>query len=77
MKTYKLKDGGTITATSPEDFLTKLRESSKFDSDCTDEQYMQHFAERYKTQEGVKLKTDNPTLFFSEVLRVKYIEEIQ
>lgn len=39
---YTLQDGGTITATCASDFVTKLRESSRFDSECTDQEYMYH-----------------------------------
>ena len=41
-KTYTLQDGGTITATCATDFVTKLRQSSRFDSECTDHEYMYH-----------------------------------
>ena len=40
--TYILQDGGKITATCAADFVTKLRESSRFDSECTDQEYMYH-----------------------------------
>lgn len=40
--TYTLQDGGKITATCAADFVTKLRESSRFDSECTDQEYMYH-----------------------------------
>ena len=36
MTTYTLQDGGIIAASCPADFVTKLRESSRFDSECTD-----------------------------------------
>mgnify|MGYP000781402291 CR=1 FL=1 len=39
-KTYTLQDGGTITATCATDFIAKLRQSSHFDSECTDQEYM-------------------------------------
>ena len=37
---YTLQDGGIITATCASDFVTKLRESSRFDSACTDHEYL-------------------------------------
>ena len=43
MTTYTLQDGGIIAASCPADFVTKLRESSRFDSECTDQEYMYHF----------------------------------
>ena len=74
MKTYKLKDGGTLSATSPEAFVMTLRKSSKFDSDCTNEEYMVRFAERYKIQTGEVIKIDNPEVFLSELLRTGFIK---
>ena len=46
---FSLQDGGTITATCASDFVTKLRESSRFDFDCTDAEYMVNFADRFMT----------------------------
>ena len=40
MTTYTLQDGGIIAASCPADFVTKLRESSRFDSECTDQEYI-------------------------------------
>lgn len=74
MKKYELKDGGIIAVTSANDFVTKLRESSKFDSKCTNEQYMFRFAERYKIQTGEDIKTDNPEVFLSELARTGFIK---
>ena len=47
-KEYRLKDGGLIKASSPQEFVTRLREGSKFDSHLTDDEYMKAFAERFK-----------------------------
>ncbi len=76
MKKYELKDGGTIAAASPEVFITKLREGSKFDSDCTNEEYMTRFAERYKVQTAEVIISDDPITFISELVRVGYIKEV-
>lgn len=77
MKTYKLKDGGTLAATSADAFVMTLRKSSKFDSDCTNEEYMQRFAERYKTQTGTELIFNNPDEFVNELLKFGYIEILE
>ena len=47
IQTYHLLDGGQITASSPEEFVRLLREGSRFDYDCTDQEYMENFARRY------------------------------
>ena len=52
-RNYLLQDGGTITATCAADFVTKLREGSRFDSECTDQEYMFNFADRYRDQTGM------------------------
>lgn len=77
MKTYELTDGGTLATASPEAFLMTLRKSSKFDSDCTNEEYMNQFAERYKIQTGEDIKTDDPETFLSELLRVGFVKELE
>ena len=43
IQTYHLLDGGQITAASPEEFVRLLREGSRFDYDCTDQEYMENF----------------------------------
>ena len=39
IQTYHLLDGGQITAASPEEFVRLLREGSRFDYDCTVQEY--------------------------------------
>ena len=46
IQTYHLLDGGQIIASSPEEFVRLLREGSRFDYDCTDQEYMENFAWR-------------------------------
>ena len=46
------------------------------DSDCTDEQYMHNFAERYVVQAGVRIATDTPEKFLSDLIRTGYAKEI-
>ena len=62
-KEYKLEDGGLIKASSPQEFVTRLRESSKFNSHLTDDEYMKEFAERYKIQAGKEIPIDSPNHF--------------
>lgn len=61
IKTYNLLDGGTITATSPEDFVTQLREGSRFDSECTNQEFMQNFTRRYRELHGVEIDVSSMT----------------
>lgn len=75
--TYTLQDGGTITATCATDFVTKLRESSRFDSECTDQEYMCHFADRYHDQTGKVVRTDTIEHFVEDLLQTKYISKVQ
>ena len=62
IQTYHLLDGGQITAASPEEFVRLLREGSRFDYDCTDQEYMENFARRYGELHGVSVATDTPGL---------------
>ena len=52
-KTYMLPGDERIVAGNAEEFVHELRVGSWMDSDCTDEQYMHNFAERYVVQAGV------------------------
>lgn len=71
---YRLEDGSVITAISSSDFVTKLRESSKFDSDCTDAEYILNFASRMKIQSGAIIRTDTPDNFLCDLKDIGYIE---
>ena len=58
------------------EFVHELRTGSWMDSDCTDEQYMCNFAERYVIQAGVRIATDTPEHFLSDLIRTGYAKEI-
>lgn len=73
-KTYRLEDGSAITATTPSEFVTKLRESSMFDSECTDQEYMYQFAHRYEVQTGSLIRADNPENFLKDLQDTGYIK---
>lgn len=73
-KEYRLEDGSVITASSSSDFVTKLRESSMFDSDSTDQEYMVNFAARMEVQSGAIIRTDNPDIFVKDLTDVGFIE---
>lgn len=76
-KTYLLQDGGKITATCAIDFVKQLRERSKFDSECSDAEFMMNFAKRFKMYSGKELNTDNAELFFSDLIKCEYINSIE
>lgn len=77
IKTYHLQDGGKITATCPEEFLTLLRQGSRFDSECSDHEFMRHFAHRYKLMHGEDVDTSTPTSFLNTLCRYGYITLIE
>jgi hypothetical protein len=72
--TYLLQDGGTITATCAADFVTRLREGSRFDYDCTDQEYMYRFADRYFDQTGHTVRADSPEHFLADLLASGYVD---
>lgn len=74
MTTYTLQDGGIIAASCPADFVTKLRESSRFDSECTDQEYMYHFADRFHDQTGHVVRADIPEHFLEDLLSNGYMK---
>lgn len=72
-RNYTLQDGGTITANCAADFVTKLRESSRFDSECTDQEYMYNFADRYRDLTGKVIRADSPENFMDDLLTSGYM----
>lgn len=73
MTTYTLQDGGTITASCPADFVTKLREGSRFDSECSDQDYIYRFADRYHDQTGHVIRADSPEHFLEDLSTYSYV----
>lgn len=73
IKTYNLLDGGTVTATSPEDFVTQLREGSRFDNECTNQEFMVNFARRYRELYGIDVASDSFESFVDSLVAAGYI----
>lgn len=71
-KTYLLQDGGKITASCASEFVTNLRESSRFDFDCTDAEYMINFSDRFNQYSGHIVRTDSPDNFLEDLLKYDY-----
>ena len=71
-KTYMLPGDERIVAGNAEEFVRELRQRSWTDSECTDEEYMHNFAERYVIQAGVRIATDTPENFLSDLVRTGY-----
>ena len=68
-KTYRIKgDNHRIVAYSPESFLHQLHAGSRFDSEGTDTEYMQHFALRLQELEGYLVSTDSPAAFLADLI---------
>lgn len=68
-KTYHIKgDEHKIVAYSPEEFLRQLHAGSRFDSEGTDAEYMQHFALRLQELEGYLVSTDSPEAFLADLI---------
>lgn len=68
-KTYRIKgDNHKIVAYSPESFLHQLHAGSRFDSEGTDEEYMQRFALRLQELEGYLVSTDSPAAFLADLI---------
>ena len=68
-KTYRIKgDEHKIVAYSPEEFLHQLHAGSRFDSEGTDAEYMQHFALRLQELEGYLVSTASPEAFLADLI---------
>ena len=70
---YKTTDGLSFMADTPEQTVTALRESSKFDNCCTNKQYMDRFAERYNVAYGIMLDTSSPEQFMAALMETGYL----
>ncbi|MDR1984751.1 MAG: hypothetical protein LBQ28_08010 [Prevotellaceae bacterium] len=77
MKKYYLSDGGVVQAESPCQFVTELRLGSRFDSECSDEEYMRNFADRYKIYSSVDMCYNNAEEFLNILIETGYIERIE
>ena len=77
MKNYYLKDGEVVQAESPCQFVTELRLGSRFDSDCTDEEFMRNFANRYKIYSGVEIQYSSAEDFLGALIKAGYVERIE
>lgn len=73
---YRLKDGGIINASSPREFVRRLKESSRFDSHMADDEYLKAFAERYKLQTGSEISIDPPEIFIKSLVNSGFITDI-
>lgn len=74
-KTYTLQDGGTITATCAIEFVTKLRQSSRFDSECTDQEYMYHLPIDTMTSLGTPYVLILPSTFYPICFRLDLFQK--
>ncbi len=72
-RVYKLRDGGTITATCAADFVGQLHRGSKFDNQGSDQEYMYRFADRYHDMTGVAVRTDNAEHFLGDLISSGYV----
>lgn len=71
-RTYILQDGGTITASCAQEFVTNLRQGSRFDSHHTDQEYMYRFADRCHDQTGHIIRADTPEHFLDDLISCGY-----
>ena len=65
---YRLKDGDRVVASSPADFLHQLHTGSRFDSEGTDAEYMQRFANRLQELDGYLVSTESPETFLADLI---------
>ena len=76
-KTYRLVDGGVITASTATEFVNRLHQSSYFEQGGPDRDYMISFAERYNQMHGVVLDTSTPESFLTSLIEQNYIQLIE
>lgn len=76
-KTYRLVDGGVITASTATEFVSLLHQSSYFEQGGPDRDYMISFAERYNQMHGVVLDTSTPESFLSSLIDQHYVQLIE
>ncbi len=76
-KTYRLVDGGVITASTATEFVNRLHQSSYFEQGGPDRDYMISFAERYNQMHGVVIDTSTSESFFTALIEQRYIQLIE
>jgi hypothetical protein len=74
-KKFLLQDGGEITASCASDFVMKLREGSRFDSECTDTEYMTSFVDRFLQMSGFVIRADSPEHFLEDLIKYDYAKQ--
>ena len=77
MTLYRMIDGHVIGATSDENFVEQLRNSSFYP--CTDANtYMSEFAKRVYLLYGTRIRYQNASEFLNCLIRLKvvYIQEV-
>lgn len=73
-KKFLLQDGGEITASCASDFVMKLHEGSRFDSECTDTEYMTSFADRFLQMSGFVIRAGSPEHFLEDLIKYDLAE---
>jgi indole-3-glycerol phosphate synthase len=71
--TYKTKDGLTFKAHTYSQIIAAIRKSSKFDSDCSNEEFICRFAKRYKTAGGISLSVETTKKFIEDLINNEYL----
>lgn len=71
MSKYILMDGGIIDASTDSEFIDKLRTGSKFESDLSEDEFLQNFISRLKLQFGADIKITQENKYENIVLELK------
>ena len=79
MKKYKIENNEVIFAKDATEFVTKLRQGSYFDYNCSNRVFKIKFAERFKTITGKEIQcivSDN-NAFVDELLKHGFVKSIE
>ena len=77
MKRYELLGGGTITASTPEEFVNELNARSFFGSNNDVKLFMKGVAVACKLQTGATIRTKNYIVFLHDLKRKGFVSELR
>ena len=74
MTTYVVMGRNKITASSAQEFVTKMHKEA-FEAEDSDQAFMVKVANQCKLQTGDTVSTDSPENFLADLIATKYVVE--
>jgi hypothetical protein len=75
-KRYDIQNDEVIYAADAHEFVTELREGSRFDYHGTNAEYMARFAQRRVTTNGTRPRTTSEEEFLEDLIKTGFVRKI-